>query len=103
MFKITPKTTFTAPVALSVPGEKTAARITVEFKHLSKKAIKAYFEGLEGKTDSEALAEIVVGWEGVDAQFSGEALETLLDNYPAAATELFEAFRSELLEARTKN
>jgi hypothetical protein len=103
MFKITPKATFTAAVALSVPGEAVLARISVDYKHLSKKAVKAYFEGLEGKTDAEALGEIITGWDGVDQPYSREALDALIDNYPAAAGELFEAFRRELLEARQKN
>lgn len=103
MFKIVPKTTFSAEVSLSVPGEAKPATITVDFKHLSKKAIKAYFENLEGKTDAEALGEIIAGWSGVDAPYSAESLEMLIDNYPAAAGELFEAFRRELIEARRKN
>ncbi len=103
MFKITPKTTFTAAVALSVPGESATARITVEFKHLAKSAIKEFFERLDGKTDAEALGEIVVGWEGVDTPYSQDALAALIDNYPASAGELFDTFRRELLEARRKN
>jgi hypothetical protein len=58
---------------------------------------------LEGKSDAEALAEIVSDWSGVDEKFSRDALGVLLDNYPAAAGELFDAFRKELLEARAKN
>ena len=103
MFKITPKTTFTAAVELSVPGETKLAAITVEFRHLAKSAIREFFENLDGKSDAEALGAIIAGWEGVDTPYSPEALATLLDNYPAAAGELFGAFRRELLEARAKN
>lgn len=103
MFKIVPKATFSAEVALSVPGEANPATITVDFKHLSKGAIRDYFAGLEGKTDAEALGAIVAGWQGVDTPYDQEALAALLDNYPAAAGELFEAFRRELLEAKRKN
>lgn len=103
MFKLNPNPTFTAVTPLSVPGSKNPASIEIEFKHLSKKEIKAYFDGLSGKTDDEALGEIIVGWKGIDTPFSKEALETLLDKYPKAAGELFEAFRFELMEARVKN
>jgi len=103
MFKITPKPKFNATVQLSVPGSDKPAAITVEFKHLSKSALRDYFGGLDGKSDAEALGEIITGWQGVDADFSADALGQLLDNYPAAAGELFEAFRRELLEARRKN
>lgn len=103
MFKINPNPTFTAKVPLSIPGEAKPAMVDVEFKHLSKKAIKAFFENLEGKSDAESLGEIIVGWKGIDAPFSAETLEKLLDNYPAAGRELFDAFRVELMEARAKN
>ena len=43
------------------------------------------------------------GWKGFDSDYSEEALAVLLDNYPAAGGELFEAFRRELMEARAKN
>lgn len=102
MFKIVPKATFGVDVSISVPGAAPAV-VRVEFKHLPKSALPGYFSGLQGKTDAEALAEIVVGWEGVDVPYSPQALATLVDNYPAAAAELFEAFRSELMEARRKN
>ena len=103
MFKINPNPTFTAKVPLSVPGESKRATVDVEFKHLSRKAIQEFFQNLEGKTDAESLGEIIVGWKGIDAPFSAQSLETLLDNYPAAGRELFEAFRVELMEARAKN
>lgn len=103
MFKITPNPTFTIKVSLSVPGETKPSAVDVEFKHLSRKALKTYFETLEGKEDADALAEIIVGWKGMDVPFGKESLDALVDNYPAAAGEIFEAFRRELMEARTKN
>ena len=103
MFKLNPNPTFTAAASISVPGSKAPVSIEIEFKHLSKKEIKAYFEGLSGKSDDEALGEIVVGWKGIDSPFSQEALATFLDKYPKSAAELFETFRFELMEARAKN
>ena len=103
MFKLNPNPTFKTTVSLSVPGSAQSAAVEVTFKHLSRSALRDYFAGLEGKQDSEGLSEIIVGWSGVDAEYSREALGQLLDNYPASAAELFEAFRRELLEARRKN
>lgn len=103
MFKIQPNPTFTAKVHLTVPGSEKPSTVDVEFKHLSRPQIKAYFDGLEGKSDTEALGEIIVGWKGFDANYSEKSLESLLDNYPTAGGELFEAFRKELMEARRKN
>jgi hypothetical protein len=101
--KLQPNPTFTAAVALSVPGQDKPAKITVTFKHLARPQIRDFFGNLEGKTDLDALGAIISGWSGIDEPFSEESLALLLDNYPAAAGELFEAFRRELLEARAKN
>ena len=103
MFKLNPDPTFRASVALSVPGSEQPATLAVDFKHLPKSALRDYFSGLEGKSDAEALGAIIAGWDGVDTDYSPEALALLLDNYPAAAAELFEAYRRELLDARRKN
>lgn len=103
MFKLTPNPTFIAAVALSLPGEAKPANVKITFKHLVRPQIKAFFEGLEGKTDAEALGEIVVGWEGFDADFSQDALTELCSNYPKAGGEIFTAFKRELVDAPTKN
>lgn len=103
MFKLQPNPTFKSKVQISIPGADKPAALEIEFKHLARPKIKEFFEGLEGKTDAEALGEIIVGWVGVDAPYSADSLQTLLDNYPAAGGELFEAFRRDLLESRRKN
>ncbi len=102
-FKLQHNPTFKARVPVSVPGEAVSPEIVVEFRYLGKKAVADYFRNLGGKSDAEALAGIVVGWEGVDAEYSAETLAELLDNYPAAAADLFEVYRRELLEAKRKN
>ncbi len=103
MFKLQPNPTFKAKVGISVAGAAKPVEIEVEYRYLKKSAVKEFFDNLEGKNDGEALAEIVVGWTGIDQPYSTEALALLLDNYPASARDLFGAFSRELLEARTKN
>lgn len=103
MFKLTPDPTFRASVAITVPGEEQPETIAVDFKHLPKSALRDYFASLDGKSDADALGAIIAGWSGVDTDYSAEALALLLDNYPAAAAEMFEAYRRELLDARRKN
>lgn len=105
MFVLQPKPVFQAQVTIPTPtGEGT---ITFQFKHKGRKALKAFFDSLgEGETarpDSEALLELVDGWTGVDEKFSPEALDILLDNYPAAARAIFEAYNKGLFEGRQKN
>jgi len=103
MFKLQPKPTFWAKVAISIPGEAKPVPIDIEFKHLGRDGLKDFFEHLEGKTDIEALNDIVLDWKGVDATFCEESLNELLNNYPSAAMSLFDAYRREAMEAKAKN
>ena len=103
MLRLTPNPTFRATAAISIPGEAQPARIEVEYRHLGREALADYFKRLEGRSDLDALAEIIAGWSGVDAPFSAAALADLLDAYPTAAMALFDAFRRECLEAKAKN
>jgi len=103
MFKLQPNPTFKAKVSITIPGQDKPALVEMEFRHMSREAVKGFFESAAGKTDAEALADIVVGWSGVDQAYTSEALAVLLDNYPSAAGGIFEAFRRELFEARAKN
>lgn len=103
MFKPQPNPTFEAVVGLSVAGQEKLEDIKVEFKYLNKPALSAFFGAIGGKTDAEALAEIIVGWNIKDYPYSEQNLADLLDNYPAAAKEFFETFRKELMESKRKN
>jgi len=104
MFKLQPNPTFTAKVGISVAGQDKPVEVEIEFKYLKRSEYQAFFSSLNGnKKDNEALAEIVVGWKGIDTAFSPESLGQLLENYPAAARDLFNAFNRELMESRQKN
>jgi hypothetical protein len=103
MFKLQNKPTFWATAQISVPGESKPAKLEIEFKWLGREGIKQFFEGLDGRKDDDALGEIVLNWRGVDAEYTRENFSALLDNYPQAAMAIFEAFRTEALEAKAKN
>ena len=106
MFQLQPKPTFKSDVTIVTPGGG-EGKIKFEFKHMGRKALKAFFESLgegEGaRQDNDALLDIIQGWEGVDEKFSPEALDTLLDNYPSAAKAIFEAYNRGLFEGKQKN
>lgn len=106
MFKLQPNPTFKVDVTIPVPGGKDG-KLTIEFKHKGKKALKEFFDSLTSednqRSDVDLLSDLIAGWSGVDEKFSAEALEQLLDNYPSAVMALFEAYRTEVLEARVKN
>lgn len=105
MFKLNPNPVFTSDVIIPTPNGD--GKITFEFKHMGRKALKAFFESLgEGDTqrqDNEALLDLISNWAGVDEKFSPEALEILLDNYPSAAKAIFEAYNKGLFEGKAKN
>ncbi len=103
MFKLQPNPTFKTTVGISVAGQSSPASIEVEFKYLTKSKVREFFDKLGSKEDAAALADIVVGWAGIDEPYSKKALAELVDNYPAAAMDLFDGFRRELLEAKRKN
>jgi hypothetical protein len=104
MFKLqNTKPSFKTKVDISIAGEARPASIEVEYKYMTKSQVRDFFNALEGKTDVEALGEIIVGWSGVDQAYSADTLAMLIDEYPSASTELFDTFRRELFEAKRKN
>lgn len=108
MFKINPSPTFTCQVQLTVPGQAELASIEVEFRHMSRPALKAWLEGGETKSELEFVGAAIAGWNGIadddgELTYSESSLERLLNNYPAAAGELVNAYLRALKESRIKN
>lgn len=105
MFTLNPNPTFKTDV--TIPTTDGDGVIEIEFRHKGRKALKAYFdslgEGDDARKDTDALSELIAGWGKIDAEYTPEALETLLDNYPTAAKAIFEAYNKGLFEGRQKN
>lgn len=105
MFALQPKPIF--KMTVDIPTTNGPQPIKFEFKHMGRKALKAFFASLgEGETareDKDALMDLVAGWDGVDAKFDAEALDTLLDNYPGAARAIFDGYNKGLFEGGQKN
>lgn len=103
MLKITANPSFWASAGISVPGEKDPVMIQLQFKHIPRDEVQDFFQGLQGKSDIDALEIFVLDWRGTDAPFSRENLDQLLKSYPASAIEIYNAFRRELLLSKAKN
>jgi hypothetical protein len=116
MLKLTPKPTFEADVAITVPGEQEPGRITLTFNYMPKQAVQEFFKKHQpefnkktGKLTKEAskddvmLREMISGWKGMDVEYSHENLSIFLDNYPAAAGEIVKEYHRLVLESRVKN
>lgn len=108
MFTLNPNPTFKSEVSFLTPSGP--AKITVVFRHKGRKALKAFMDSLTDakpdgslREDIDIVSEIVDGWEGVDVEFSKEALDTLLDNYPSSARAILDAYLPALVEGQAKN
>ena len=100
MIKIKPEiSTFKAPVRVTPFGGE-AETITIEFSYMP---VSKAMELAKEKTVGEVLAEIVKGWDGIDAPFTPEALADLLDHNPAIGMELFQGYFAAMAETRAKN
>lgn len=112
MLKLVPNPTFKGEVLFGLPdgGE---AKLKIEFKHMGRKVLTEWIAkfqpkedgGTEDKplSDEDAIRDIVVGWEGVDAPFSKDNLEKLVDGYPGFARAAINVYIPALLEGQRKN
>ncbi len=107
-FKLVPAPTFEADVGLSLPGGGQAT-VRLVFRHQGRAALKRWIDGAGDLTDAAFLSAVIAGWRGVHGPqdeavpFTPEALEALLDAYPSAGSEVFEAYLNELTQGRRKN
>lgn len=107
--RINPAATFAVPVRLTVPGVADKAVVVFTFAHKGKAALRAWTAGAQNESDAVFLGEVVKGWHGVEAPdgsdlpFSAEAFAALLDAYPAAGSEIYQAYLTAYHEARSKN
>jgi hypothetical protein len=103
MLKLTPNPTFDAPVHLPIPGQKESAVINFKFRYKNTDEVTEFTARIAGRPDLEVLTEIVVGWSGVEADFSESALGELLKNYHGLAMLITKAYYGELYKARAGN
>lgn len=105
LFSLTPPATFAATVDIPRPGGAEPAKLRLIFRHKTKEELNAWLaSGTDVKSDAEWLGVIVAGWEGVNTDFSPEALALLVSNYHQPAVEAIAAkFLSELTEVRRGN
>lgn len=103
MFKIQHNPTFKTIVPLSIAGQEEQPEIEVEFKYFGRRALREVIDRNAAEGEAAILKEVVVGWGRIDEPYSTEALDRLLDEFPAAASDFFIAYRRELVESKRKN
>lgn len=102
MLTLAPAATFAATVRIHVPGVDDVP-VNFIFAHKGKSALKDYMARAKGMEDLDAVAEIVTGWDGIEADYSREALAALLDAYPSAAVSILDGYLAEIGKAAAKN
>lgn len=111
MFKLQANPTFKAVVAITRAGDDKPGLIEFEFNNLRRKEFDALWAEVreEKITELDAVMKIVKTWNtqhpehGVDAAFTREAMDELIDMFPAAASEIVVAFRKAQNESKRKN
>ena len=108
MFQLEPNPTFTAPVAIPLPGGETAT-VDFTFAHMGRKALQEFLADVKDLPDSEAIRKIVTGWSGVagadgeQLRCTAENIASLVDGYHGAALAILQTYISELTGQRAKN
>ena len=111
MFKLVPDPIFPVRVRITVPGQANLADLVLTCRHKPRDALKAWIESAKNSiaSDAQFIGEIVEGWaenvQGADGQplpFTQDALAALLNNYPAAGSEIVDAYVKEISESRAK-
>jgi hypothetical protein len=94
--------TFAGQVKIAIlgGGKETLA---VVYRHKTRAAMKEFIAGLGTRGDDDVLLEIVAGWEGLDAEFSADALHELIEQHPGAAAALLAGYFDAYAEARAGN
>lgn len=99
--KLQPNPTFTAKVAIHVPGEE-PAEVEFTFKHRNREELKSFAAGMKDREDVDIIMDMASGWELADA-FTKDAVALLVANYFAAPDAIFQAYLQELTRAKEKN
>ncbi len=106
MLKLNPDPTFTTTVKITVPGKEEPATLDVTFKYRGRKELEAFWNANKKKSkkkDAAIFMEIAVGWNWPDVEFTEQNVETFLNNYPAAETEIITAYSMYSVMSRVKN
>ena len=93
---------------ITVPGAAEPAPISVQWRVLGRKAVRAWIEAFEKRPQAESLAEVIADWRVDDADgqpvpFSRVNLEEFLDLFQPAGGELARRYVEVLAESRLGN
>lgn len=100
--KLNPNPTFIASLKVRQPGGA-VEEIELEMRHRDSDALNELMAKAKSRPEREVVADIVVGWRGMEVEFSQSNLDTLLKNYPGLASLILGDYVVELMNARAGN
>lgn len=98
---LTQKPTFTAPVAIPIPGEKPDT-VVFTFRARTRKEFAEWMTALAEKTNVEAIMECVTGW-ALDDPFTLENVEQFNEQYLGGAAAILDKYIAEITQAKLGN
>ena len=93
--------TFTAQVPIPVHGGD-PVMVAFTFKHRTLAEMDEWVGGREGKTDVDAVLDMIVGWDFVE-EFTPENVARLLQQRIGASLSIFTVYTREIYQAKLKN
>lgn len=102
--KLLANPTFRAKVEIPLPGGEKADFVGI-FKHRTTEELREFSTGeaSKGRSDLDTVLGMLEGWEGVDADFGREAVDTMLKQHHAASRCIGNVYVNELMQARLGN
>lgn len=104
MFKLNPEPTFAVTLDIPKHGGGTQ-QLKVIYKHRTMDELDEFTKSEETlKLDNVGLVmALVVGWEGVDAPFTKDAVHQLCQNFKSAPFVIRDRYLEEITQARLGN
>ncbi len=92
---------FSAITRIPVPGSE-PAEVQITYKHRTREQLKQLFDEIKDMKDAELIEAIASGWD-LTEPFNRANIETLLQNYHAAARAAWNTYLDELAGQRQGN
>jgi len=103
MLKLIPEPKFKADVPLTIPGKPEPVVVSMTFKYMTRQQFISFMEDEKDRLLTDTVGELITGWDGFDAEYSRENLNTFFEHYPNAPIEIWREYNKQLFESRVKN
>jgi len=102
VFKLQPDPTFWSKVQIPVTGSEPQP-LEVEWRHRTVDDLQAFATAMRDRTPLDVCVDMIVSWRDVEVEFSRDALERLLQNYPLAADTFATSYLAAFRDAKRGN